>query len=160
MMTIERNSATLERVGLMILRYGVALLLLASGLAKFTESEARWIEPLLRNSPFFSWWYAVLSVQAASNLIGIVEIALALLIAVRRWSPTLCAVGSLGAAVTFVFTFSFLFTTPGQSVELSGFLMKDLLLFGAALWSAGEALEARARRAPDAVRERRVSSAA
>jgi uncharacterized membrane protein YkgB len=62
--------------------------------------------------------------------------------AVRRWWPSLAFVGSLGAAVTFVFTFSFLFTTPNMSTELAGFLMKDLILLGAALWSAGEALQA------------------
>jgi uncharacterized membrane protein YkgB len=147
---IGQNGRILTRVGCAILRYGVALLLIGSGVAKFTEFEARSIEPLLSNSPFFGWLYAVTSVQGASNLIGVVEIALGLLMVVRRWSPTLSAIGSLGAAATFVFTFSFLFTTPGQSTELSGFLMKDLLLLGAALWSAGEALEARARRASDA----------
>jgi hypothetical protein len=67
----------------------------------------------------------------------------------RLGRPTLSAIGSLGAALTLLCSCSFLFTTPGQSTELSGFLMKDLFLFGAALWSAGEALEARARRTPD-----------
>jgi uncharacterized membrane protein YkgB len=43
------------------------------------------------------------------------------LLAMRRWWPTLCAVGSLGAALMFLFTLSFAFTTPGQSVELTGY---------------------------------------
>jgi reactive chlorine resistance protein C len=132
-----------EAIGRAILRYGLVLFLIGSGLTKFTEFEALWIQPLLANSPFFAWLYSVTSVQGASNLIGVIEIALGGLMAVRRWWPTLCAIGSLGAAITFVFTLSFLFTTPNVSTELGGFLMKDLILLGAALWGAGEALQAR-----------------
>jgi len=133
----------LEGLGLGILRYGLVLFLVGSGLSKFTELEARWIEPLMANSPFFAWIYGVTSIQGASNLIGIIELVIAAMMVVRRWWPIVAAIGSLGAALTFVFTFSFLFTTPNVSTELGGFLMKDLILLGAALWRAGEALQAR-----------------
>jgi uncharacterized membrane protein YkgB len=139
---LDSNGRVVEAIGRAVLRYGLVLFLVAFGLAKFTEFEAQWIQPLLANSPFFGWMYGVTSVQGASNVIGIIEIALGVLIGVRRWWPRLSAVGSLGAAVTFLFTFSFLFTTPNASPELGGFLMKDFILFGAALWSAGEALQA------------------
>ena len=141
--TLGINGGAMAAVGQAILRYGLVLFLVGSDLAKFTELEALWIQPLLANSPFFSWMYSVTSVQGASNVIGVIELALGGLLVVRRWWPTLCAIGSLGAALTFLFTFSFLFTTPNVSPELGGFLMKDLILFGAALWSAGEALHAR-----------------
>jgi reactive chlorine resistance protein C len=62
------------------------------------------------------------------------------LLAVHRWWPRLAVLGGLGAALQFVFTFSFLFTTPNLSTEMTGFLSKDLMLFGAAIWSAGESL--------------------
>src|SRR5262245_40688180 len=81
------NGRVIEGVGLTILRYGLVLLLIGSGLAKFTEFEARWIEPLMANSPFFAWLYGVTSVQGASNLIGVIEITLGVLIALRRWWP-------------------------------------------------------------------------
>jgi len=136
------NGRLVEGVGTAILRYGLALFLISSGLTKFTEFEALWIQPLMANSPFFGWIYGITSLQGASNLIGIIETTVGVLMALRRWWPTLSAIGSLGAALTFVFTFSFLFTTPNVSIELAGFLMKDLLLFGVALWSAGEALQA------------------
>jgi reactive chlorine resistance protein C len=136
------NGRVVEGVGKAILRYALVLFLIGSGLTKFTEVEALWIQPLMANSPFFGWIYGITSVQGASNLIGIIEIALGVLIALRRWWPKLSAIGSLGAALTFVFTFSFLFTTPNVSTELAGFLMKDVILFGAALWSAGDALRA------------------
>ncbi len=110
--------------------------------------EALWIQPLMANSPFFAWLYGVTGVQGASNLIGVIELSLGVLIVVRRWWPRLSAIGSLGAAITFIFTLSFLFTTPNVSTELGGFLMKDLILLGAALWGAGEALQARRIRRP------------
>jgi uncharacterized membrane protein YkgB len=68
------------------------------------------------------------------------------LLAVRPWWPRASVVGSLGAIVAFVITFSFLFTTPNLSPEWQGFLMKDLVLVGAALWTAGDALRAAERR--------------
>jgi uncharacterized membrane protein YkgB len=137
------NGRAIEAVGRTILRYGLAFFLIGSGLTKFTEFEASWIQPLMANSPFFSWMYSLTSVQGASNVIGVIEIIVGALLTVRRWWPLLSAIGSLGAAVTFVFTFSFLFTTPNVSTELAGFLMKDLILLGAALWSLGEALQAK-----------------
>ena len=49
--------------------------------------------------------------------------------------------GSLGAAFALCNTLSFLVTTPGldpQGADM-GFLLKDVTLLGAALWSAAEA---------------------
>ncbi len=131
-----------ELVAGAILRYGLVLFLVLFGLAKFTQAEALTIQPWVANSPFLGWLYAVTSVQGASNLIGVVELALAALLAVRPWWPGISVIGSLGATVAFLITLSFLFTTPGLSPEWQGFLMKDLVLVGAALWTAGDALRA------------------
>ncbi len=129
-----------EIVGGGILRYGLVLLLVLIGLLKFTEAEALAIQPWVAHSPFLGWLYALLSVQAASAVIGVIEIVIGVLLAVSRWWPRLSAIGSLGAMATFAITFSFLFTTPGLSPDTQGFLMKDVMLFGAAVWSAGDAL--------------------
>jgi uncharacterized membrane protein YkgB len=126
----------------LILRYSLVLFLLLFGLAKFTEGEALTIQPWVANSPFLGWLYSITSVQGASNLIGIIEIAIGVLLAVRHWWPRLSVLGSLGATLTFATTLSFLFTTPGLSPEWSGFLMKDLVLVGAALWTAADSLRA------------------
>jgi uncharacterized membrane protein YkgB len=131
-----------ELVGGLILRYGLVLFLLLFGLAKFTPTEAQTIQPWVASSPFLGWLYALTSVQGASDLIGAVELALAILLAVRPLWPRPSLVGSLGASLTFLITFSFLVTTPGLSPEWQGFLMKDLVLFGAAVWTAGDALRA------------------
>jgi len=131
-----------ELVSGAILRYGLVLFLVLFGLAKFTPAEAETIQPWVAHSPFLGWLYSFLSVQGASNVIGVIELALAALLVVRHWLPGVSFVGSLGATVTFLITLSFLITTPGLSPEWSGFLMKDLILVGAALWTAGDSLRA------------------
>lgn len=132
----------LERVGRAWMRYSLVFFFGAFGLYKFTAVEAAAIQPLMANSPFFSWLYSFTSVQGASNLIGVVEIVAAVLIASRRWTPRLSGIGSLMAAFALVGTLSFLFTTPGLTPDLMGFLLKDLALLGIALWTAAEAFSA------------------
>jgi uncharacterized membrane protein YkgB len=69
------------------------------------------------------------------------------LISLRRWRPLWSAIGSLIAVTAFVVTLSFLVTTPGVwevTNPFGGFWMKGLLLLGAALSSAAEALKAAA----------------
>jgi uncharacterized membrane protein YkgB len=92
-----------------------------------------------------------LSVQGASNLIGAIEIAVAVLLTLRPISAKASLVGSLGSFVAFLLTTSFLFSTPGAVrlshglPALSGvgqFLIKDVVLLGASFWTAAEAFGA------------------
>jgi len=139
----------LTGIGRGVLRYGLVALLLLWGGFKFAEFEAQAIRPLIENSPLMSWMYPLFGVRGTSAIIGVVEVAAALLICARRWNPTLSAIGSLVAAGTFAVTLSFLFTTPGvlePTSPFGGFLMKDIMLLGAALYTAGEALEAAGKR--------------
>jgi reactive chlorine resistance protein C len=122
------------------------------GAMKFTAYEAAGIQPLVANSPLLGWMYRFLSVQGFSNLLGTVEIAVAAMIAVRPLSARVAAVGSAMAVMMFLTTLSFLFSTPGWEPSLGGFpalsvvpgqfLLKDVVLLGAAVWSLGEALDA------------------
>ena len=134
--------AQLQNIGTAMLRYGLVAMLLMIGAMKWTAAEAEAIRPWVSGSPFLSWIYAVVSVQAGSELIGSVEIVTASLIGVRRWFPTAAVAGSILASIMFLITLSFLVTTPNQSPDAQGFLMKDFFLLGAAIWSAGEALQA------------------
>ena len=137
----------LAAVGRGVLRYGLCALLVLWGAFKFTAFEAEGIRPLVEHSPLLRWLYPLLGVRGASSLIGVVELLAAALIVTRRWRPALSAIGSLLAAATFVVTLSFLVTTPGvfsPTNPFGGFLMKDIMLLGAALSTAGEALEAAA----------------
>jgi reactive chlorine resistance protein C len=140
----------LATVGRGVLRYGLVALLLLWGGFKFTAFEAEGIRPLVEHSPLLRWLYPLLGVRGTSSLIGVIELTAAALICTRRWRPALSAVGSLLAAATFVVTLSFLVTTPdvfSPTNPFGGFLMKDVMLFGAVLYTAAEALEAAAARA-------------
>jgi len=147
-----RLGRILTNTGMGVLRYGLVAILLYYGSFKFHPVEAKAIQPLIVNSPLMSWMYSVWSLQAVSNFIGAAEIIFAVLIALRFFSARLSAIGSLGAIVMTLTTLSFLFTTPGAWSSVPGFplpiatstgafLLKDVFLLGAAIVTAGEALE-------------------
>jgi uncharacterized membrane protein YkgB len=147
---VATTGVKLESAGLHIARYSLVLVLVWIGAMKFTAYEAGAIQPLVAGSPLMSWLYAIFSVQATSNLIGVAEIAAGVMIALRPWSAAAAVVGSLMAVATFTVTLTFLFSTPGWESSLGGFpalsvapgqfILKDAVLLGAALWSLGEAL--------------------
>lgn len=148
---VPARTTALEQAGTLVLRYSLVLIVLWFGVFKFTPTEAAGIQPLFAHSPLFAWLYDVLSVRAVSNLVGAAEILLAVLIAVRPVAPRLSYWGSLGAVLMFAVTLSFLFTTPGTVEAVDGlwvpsgtgsFLLKDLTLLGAALYTAAEARRA------------------
>ena len=148
----EGTADTLRSAGTNLLRYGLVLIFLWFGLLKFTGYEAEGISGLVMNSPLLAWLLAAIGKQGVSNVIGCIEIAIGVLIAMRAWSAKASAVGSIGGAITFLVTLSFLLTTPGVWQEglgfpfLSGmvgqFLIKDVVLLAASVWTAGEALGA------------------
>ena len=114
--------------------------------------EAKGIEPFVANSPLFAWAYKSLGLRMLSNVIGVIEIAIGLLIATRAFSPKLSAIGSMASIALYLVTLSFMLTTPGvwqpgygfpyPSPMPGQFLAKDLVLLGASFWTAGEALRA------------------
>lgn len=142
-----------QAVGSFVLRYGLVLVIGWIGLMKFTEYEAKGIQPLVAHSPLLSWMYGFLTVRAFSTALGVVEVAIAILIGLRHWSAKASALGSAAAVIMFLTTLSFLFSTPGWEASLGGFpslsalpgqfLLKDVVLLAAALWSFGEAWASR-----------------
>src|SRR5258708_6870812 len=148
-------------------RYALVAVIAWIGALKYSSYEAAAIHPLIANSPIMSWFYNILGVRALSATLGTVEIIAALLIALRFVSPRLSAVGSAIGIVLFLGTLSFLFTTPGVtaaggfpvlSVLPGQFLLKDLVLLGAALWTLGDSLGAIRSRTRSAVPGQRSSS--
>ncbi|HWP23796.1 MAG TPA: DUF417 family protein [Candidatus Binatia bacterium] len=142
-----RIAADIEAFGLFALRYGLVLILMWIGGMKFTAFEAEGIQPLIKSSFFLRWLYGVFDPSTLSTRLGCIEIAVAFMIALRPYSPKIAALGSLAAAMLFITTFSFLFSLPGWEPRLGGFpalssaggfLVKDVCLFAAALWSLGE----------------------
>jgi len=147
---LNRYFQNFENIGHFLMRYGIVAILLWIGLLKFTPTEAEGIRPFVENSPFFSWMLNFISLQTVSNLVGVIEVTTAILISTRRWLPSVSAIGSAMAIITFFITLSFLLTTPqvvdpvfpGLSALPGQFLMKDVLLLGGAFWSLGDSLKA------------------
>lgn len=142
---------SLESTGFSTIRYGLALNLLSIGRLKFESYEVENIRPLVTASPVFSWLVARLGEQKLARLIGVAEMAMGSLIAVRPLAPRASALGSLGATGMFATTLSFLATTPEAWQErrnepklsiVGQFLVKDVVLLGAALLTAAESLQA------------------
>jgi uncharacterized membrane protein YkgB len=143
----------LRRTADIVLRYSLVFLLLLWGSFKFFAFEAEAIEPLVRNSPLLGWLYGPFGVRGTSALFGVFEVAAAVLIAAHRLIPRVSGYASLASAGMFLTTLSFLITTPNVfSGPWSGFLMKDVVLLGAALYTAAESLAAATRRAPSLAR--------
>lgn len=147
--TSEHGAAVLRTVGQHVIRYGMVLVLVWIGAMKFTAYEANGIQPLVANSPLMGWVYQIFSVQTFSNWLGVLEIAIAVMIALRPVSAAVATLGSALAVGMFLTTLSFLVSTPGWEPSLGfpalavvpgQFLLKDIVLLGAAVWSLGEAL--------------------
>jgi uncharacterized membrane protein YkgB len=145
---VGHHTHTIERirgVGLSLLRYGLVFLLVTIGSFKFFAFEAEGIRPLVSNSPLLAWLYEVLGIRGTAGLFGASEVIVGVLIATRRWAPRLSGYSSLAASGMFLVTLSFLLTTPGALAPTSPFnqfLLKDIVLLGASLFTAAEALAA------------------
>jgi uncharacterized membrane protein YkgB len=147
---IERV-AIIEDVGKEIVRWGLVVVLAWIGGMKFTAYEAMGIQPLVAHSPLVGWMYDFLSIRSFSAMLGFIEIGTAVLISLRSISPKASAIGAILAIGLFATTLSMVFTTPGWEPTLGfpalsalpgQFLLKDIVLFGAAVWSLGESLKA------------------
>jgi len=147
---LNRLAYNATRAGQLVFRYGLVVVLAWIGFGKYVKMESR---VLIDHSPLMSWVYDVFSVTTVARGLGTMEIVAALLIALRPLWPRGSVVGSALAIVLFLGTLSFLFTTPGVvATHAAGlpvlsalpgqFLLKDLVLIGAALWTLGDSLGA------------------
>lgn len=97
-----------------------------------------------------AWLYSVASLQGVSNLIGTIEIATAVALALGPIYRPAAVVGALGAIATFSITLTFLITAPGWEATLGGFpalsvvpgqfLLKDIVLLAASVSLLAKAL--------------------
>lgn len=123
---------------LAILRWVMVLIFISFGIQKFTLQSAQGITLYISNSPFVSW-LSIFGIRGEADLLGVVELTTAALLAAGAFIPILSAIGSLMGVGTFVITWSFFFTTPGVvrwsistdpiAWNLTGeFLYKDIVL--------------------------------
>jgi uncharacterized membrane protein YkgB len=144
--------STIDAIASLLGRYGLVIVIGWIGALKFANFEAHQIQPLVANSPFMGWLYHIFPVHTFSALLGVFEVAAAVLIAIKPWFPRLSIVGSLQAIVLFLATISFLFTTPGVSEPAGGgfpalsltgeFLLKDIPLLGLSFWTLADSMRA------------------
>ena len=128
--------------GLLIMILGTAIVLLWIGVFKFTLTEAKGIKSLVENHPLMAWSYKIWSIRTVSNIIGIIEIITGLMLLIGIKIKNSLKWAGLLMILTFGFTISFLFTTPGVWKTVDGvpvtdfFILKDLVFlgFGVALW--------------------------
>ena len=146
-----RTEHPVATVGRYLVRYALVVVIAWIGALKYGTYEATAIQPLIAHSPIFSWLYSILSVRAFAAVLGSLEIVAALLIAIRPLTPRVSVIGSAMGILLFLSTLSFLFTTPGAtaasgfpvlSVLPGQFLLKDLVLVSASLWTLGDSLGA------------------
>src|SRR5215475_9167794 len=86
-------SSQVEAAGRELARYGLVVVVGWIGLMKFTAYEAEGIRLYVEHSPLMSWVYGPMTVRGFSAVLGVVEVAVALLIAARPFSPRAAALG-------------------------------------------------------------------
>lgn len=147
--TCRATADRIQRAAAVTLRSGLVLNLLLIGRLKFEDYEVDNIRPLLVSSPPFSRLARRYGERRLARLIGISEILIGALIAARPLAPKASVLGSLAATGMFATTLSFLATTPEawqqRRVEpklspAGQFLIKDIVLLGAALFTVAESL--------------------
>jgi reactive chlorine resistance protein C len=144
---------TFQRVGRAVALIGAIAPLLLIGGMKFTQVEIEGLRPLIGGTPWLAWMYTVFGEAGASYLLGLVEIATALLLILSPWSARAGILGGAIAVFTFLVTCSIMFVLPiwDQTLgfpalgPLGQFLIKDIALLGISLVVLGEGLGRRDR---------------
>jgi uncharacterized membrane protein YkgB len=154
----EKVAAVGRFVGLL----GVVLVLLLIGGLKFTQVEIDGLKPIIEPTPWLAWMYPAFGEAGASYVLGVVELATAVLLVLSPWFVRAGLVGGALAALTFFVTTTIMFAAPIWETasggfpwinELGQFLIKDVALLGVALGVVAESLargrsKARARIGP------------
>ena len=122
---------------------GMIVMLLWAGSYKMTAPGAEGIIPLVSNSPLTSWEFKLFGPYIGSDLIGMTEVAAAILMITGYWKAKAGIVGGLIASVMFFTTSSMLITTPGTTALVHGirymsflglFLFKDVISLGVSFY--------------------------
>jgi reactive chlorine resistance protein C len=130
-------------VDAVICALGMIVMLLWAGSYKMTAPGAEGIVPLVSNSPLTSWQFKLFGPYIGSDLIGLTEIAAAILFIAGYLSPKAGVVGGLITSVMFFTTSSMIITTPGATISIHGirymsflglFLFKDVISLGVSLY--------------------------
>src|ERR1700704_1856292 len=104
----------------MVISIGMIAMLLWAGFYKMTAPGAEGIVPLVSNSPLISWHFKLFGPYIGSDLIGITEVAAALLFIAGYFKPKAGVIGGLITMVMFFITSTMVITTPGSTISVHG----------------------------------------
>jgi uncharacterized membrane protein YkgB len=122
------------------------VMLLWAGSYKMTAPGAEGIVPLVSNSPLIWWHFKLLGPYIGSDIIGLTEIAAALLLIAGYFKPKAGIVGGLIATLMFFITSTMVLSTPGAIISVPGishmrymsflglFLFKDVISLGVSFY--------------------------
>ena len=121
-------------------------MLLWAGSYKMTAPGAEGIVPLVSHSPLIWWHFKLFGPYIGADIIGLTEIAAAILFIVGYLRPTAGIVGGLITIVMFFVTSTMVMTTPGAIIAVPGirhmrymsflglFLFKDVISLGVSFY--------------------------
>jgi len=142
---IYARAASLDRIGLGLLRFGLVVVLVWIGGLKFARYEAEGIVPLVANSPLMSFfyhhpppayrsymnregelipshrqWHETNGTYPFAYGLGVLIVSIGILIALHPVLPQVAAAGSFLLILMALTTLSFLITTPEAWVPALG----------------------------------------
>ena len=135
-----------RNIPFLIISAGMIVVLLWAGSYKLTAPGAEGIVPLVSNSPLISWHFKLLGPYIGSDVIGLTEIAAAILIIAGYVKPQAGIIGGIITTLMFFVTSTMVITTPGAVIVVHGirymrymsflglFLFKDVISLGASFY--------------------------
>jgi uncharacterized membrane protein YkgB len=130
----------------LITSIGMIVMLLWAGSYKMTAPGAEGIVPLVSNSPLIWWHFKVFGPYIGSDIIGLTELAAAILYIAGYMRPKAGIAGGFITVLMFSITSTMVITTPGAIIAVPGihhmrymsflglFLFKDLISLGASFY--------------------------
>jgi len=110
----ERN------IPFLITSIGMIVMLLWAGSYKMTAPGAEGIVPLVSNSPLIWWHFKLFGPYIGSDIIGLSEVAAAILIAAGYVKPKAGIIGGFIGTLMFFITSTMVITTPGAIISVPG----------------------------------------
>src|SRR5258708_38533425 len=108
----ERN------IPFLITSIGMVVMLLWAWSYKMTASGAEGIVPLVSNSPLIWWHFKLFGPYIGSDIIGLTELAAAILIIAGYMRPKAGIIGGLIGTLMFFVTSTMVITTPGAIISV------------------------------------------
>jgi uncharacterized membrane protein YkgB len=135
-----------RNIPFLVTSIGMIVMLLWAGSYKMTAPGAEGIIPLVSNSPLIWWHFRLFGPYIGSDIIGLTEIAAAILIIAGYVRPKAGIIGGFITTLMFFITSTMVITTPGAVIAVHGirymrymsflglFLFKDVISLGVSFY--------------------------